>query len=220
MGAHGPRRHGHGGGGRSQCSTGPAGRSRQLGEDRRCSTHVGDHAPACQVVRVAGIEAEAELAFGGLNRLCERPSGNISSRLPVPQRSALETAFGLSAGTPADRFLVGLAVLSLLAEAAARQPVVCLIDDAQWLDRISAQTLSFVGRRLLAERVVLLAAVREPVVGDALADLPALRIEGLGDHDARTLLARGCPGRVDDRGARSYSGRIPGESTCAPGTST
>ncbi|KHO18543.1 AAA family ATPase [Mycolicibacterium setense] len=160
--------------------------------------YVGDHAPACQVVRVAGIEAEAELAFGGLNRLCE-PFRKHFDRLPVPQRSALETAFGLSAGTPADRFLVGLAVLSLLAEAAARQPVVCLIDDAQWLDRISAQTLSFVGRRLLAERVVLLFAVREPVVGDALADLPALRIEGLSDHDARTLLARGCPGRVDDR---------------------
>lgn len=160
--------------------------------------YVGDRAPACQVVRVAGVEAEAELAFGGLNRLCE-PFRKHFDRLPVPQRSALETAFGLSAGTPADRFLVGLAVLSLLAEAAARQPVVCLIDDAQWLDRISAQTLSFVGRRLLAERVVLLFAVREPVVGDALADLPALRIEGLGDHDARTLLARGCPGRVDDR---------------------
>lgn len=160
--------------------------------------YVGDHAPGCQVVRIAGIEAEAELAFGGLHRLCE-PFREHFDRLPVPQRSALETAFGLSAGTPADRFLVGLAVLSLLAEAAARQPVVCLIDDAQWLDRISAQILSFVGRRLLAERVVLLFAVREPVVGDALTDLPALRIEGLGDHDARTLLARGCPGRVDDR---------------------
>ncbi|WP_166906020.1 LuxR family transcriptional regulator [Mycobacterium sp. DL440] len=160
--------------------------------------HVGIHATRCRVVRVAGIEAEAELAFGGLHRLCA-PFRKHFDRLPVPQRSALETAFGLSAGTPPDRFLVGLAVLSLLADVAAQRPVVCLVDDAHWLDRISAQTLSFVGRRLLAERVVLLFAVREPADGDVLRDLPALQIEGLGDHDARTLLARGCPGRVDDR---------------------
>ncbi|MFV8162866.1 LuxR C-terminal-related transcriptional regulator [Mycobacterium sp. 134] len=156
------------------------------------------HAAGRRVVRIAGIEAEAEPAFGGLHRLCA-PFREHFHRLPVPQRSALETAFGLSAGTPPDRFLVGLAVLSLLADVAAKQPVVCLVDDAQWLDGISAQTLSFVGRRLQAERVLLLFAVREPADGDALKDLPALQIEGLGDHDARTLLAWGCPGRVDDR---------------------
>ncbi|WKG02168.1 LuxR family transcriptional regulator [Mycolicibacterium sp. HK-90] len=160
--------------------------------------YVSIHATGCRVVRVAGIEAEAELAFGGLHRLCA-PLRKHFDRLPVPQRSALETAFGLSAGTPPDRFLVGLAVLSLLADVASQQPVVCLIDDAQWLDQISAQTLSFVGRRLLAERVVLLFAVREPADGDALKDLSALQIEGLGDHDARTLLAWGCPGCIENR---------------------
>lgn len=183
----------------------PGGRSAALvlrGEAGIGKTALLDHvrlqAAGCRVARIAGIEAEAELAFGGLHRLCA-PFRKHFDRLPVPQRTALETAFGLSAGTPPDRFLVGLAVLSLLADVAAQRPLVCLVDDAQWLDRISAQTLSFVGRRLHAERVVLLFAVREPTDGDALKDLPALRIEGLGDHDARTLLAWGCPGRVENR---------------------
>ncbi|MDV3129512.1 LuxR family transcriptional regulator [Mycobacterium sp. 21AC1] len=156
------------------------------------------HASGCRVARVTGIEAEAELAFGGLHQLCAPLRGHFD-HLPGPQRAALETAFGLSAGSPPDRFLVGLAVLTLLADVAEDQPLVCLVDDAQWLDQISAQTLAFVARRLLAERVALLFAVRSPLRADALQDLSHLEVEGLGDHDARTLLASTAPGRVDDR---------------------
>ena len=105
-------------------------------------------------------------------------------RLPAPQRDALCVAFGLSAGNPPDRFLVGLAVLSLLADVAEERPLVCVVDDAQWLDRVSAQTLAFVARRLLAEPVVLVFAVREPTPGsdeDRLAGLPELAVTGLRD---------------------------------------
>lgn len=160
--------------------------------------YVADHAQGCRVVRIAGVEADAELAFGGLRHLCA-PFESQLDRLPAPQRAALQTAFGLSTGTPPDRFLVGLAALSLLADAAARTPLVFLIDDAQWMDQISAHTLSFVARRLMAERVGLLFAVREPVGVDALKDLPRLQVGGLDDHDARILLASGTPGRIDDR---------------------
>ncbi|MFV8050124.1 AAA family ATPase [Mycobacterium sp. 48b] len=160
--------------------------------------YVRNHAMGCRVTRIAGVEAEAELAFGGLHQLCA-PFQDHFGHLPVPQRAALETAFGLSPGVPPDRFLVGLAVLSLLADVAEQQPLMCLVDDAQWLDRISAQTLSFVARRLLAERVVILFAVRDSARGDALHEVPRLHIEGLDDHDARTLLALASPGRVDDR---------------------
>ena len=155
-------------------------------------------ASGCRILRVAGVEAEAELAFGGVHQLCA-PFSSRLGHLPEPQRAALEIAFGLSAGRPPDRFLVGLAVLSLLAEAAEAQPLVCLVDDAQWLDQISAHTLAFVARRLLAERVVLLFTARDPIQGLPLQDLPRLRIEGLDDHDSRTLLASAAPGRVDDR---------------------
>ncbi|WP_233152760.1 AAA family ATPase [Mycobacterium sp. NS-7484] len=160
--------------------------------------HVAEHAPGCRVARITGVEAEAELAFGALHQLCA-PFTDHLDRLPDPQRAALQAAFGFGGGAPPDRFLVGLAVLSLLADAAARKPVVCLIDDAQWLDQMSAHTLSFVARRLLAERVALVFAVREPVRVDALKELPRLQVEGLGEHDARALLAAGTPGRIDDR---------------------
>ncbi|MFC8796482.1 ATP-binding protein [Promicromonospora sp. NPDC057138] len=160
-------------------------------------SYVGDEASGCRVARVVGVEAEAELAFGGLHQLCA-PFRDHIDRLPEPQRVALETAFGLSAGTPPDRFLVGLAVLNLLADVAERQPLVCLVDDAQWLDQISAQTLAFVARRLLAERVLLLFAMR-PANGHPLLGLPHLEVEGLADHDARALLASVTPGRFDDR---------------------
>ena len=119
-------------------------------------------AKGCRIVWATGVEAEMELAFAGLHSLCTPLLGRLQ-RLPEPQRQALSTAFGLSAGPPPERFLVGLAVLSLLADAAEEQPLVCVVDDAQWLDRVSSQTLAFVARRLLAERVGLVFSVREQV---------------------------------------------------------
>lgn len=160
-------------------------------------SYVRDEAQGCRVARVVGVEAEAELAFGGLHQLCAPFRAHID-RLPGPQRLALETAFGLSAGAPPDRFLIGLAVLNLLADVAERQPLVCLIDDAQWLDQVSAQTLAFVARRLLAERVLLVFAMR-PADGHPLRGLPHLQIEGLADRDARALLSSMTPGRFDDQ---------------------
>ena len=112
---------------------------------------------ALRVVCAAGIEAELELAFAGLHQLCAPMLGRLE-RLPGPQREALRTTFGLSAGAVPDRFLIGLAVLSLLSEVADEQPLLCVIDDVQWLDRATAQTLAFVARRMLAEPVVLLLA--------------------------------------------------------------
>jgi hypothetical protein len=159
-------------------------------------------AEGCRVARIAGVESEMELAFAGLQGLCAPMLGRLG-RLPVPQRDALTTAFGLRAGPPPDRFLVGLAVLSLLADAAEEQPLVCVVDDAQWLDRVSVQTLGFVARRLLAERVRLVFAVREPGDEHELAGLPELVIGGRGTGCARR------PGRM--RGSRgSWSGRPGG----------
>ncbi|TYB66767.1 AAA family ATPase [Nonomuraea sp. PA05] len=155
-------------------------------------------AQGCRVTRAAGVESEMELAFGGLHQLCA-PFLDHLAKLPEPQRAALGTAFGLSAGTPPDRFLVGLAVLSLLADAAGQEPLVCLIDDAQWLDQVSAQTLAFVARRLLAERIALVIAVRDHHLGPELAGLPRLDVGRLSDGDARALLDSATPGRLDER---------------------
>jgi hypothetical protein len=130
-----------------------------------------DRASGCRIARVAGIESEIELAFAGLQQVCAPMLGRVEC-LPVPQREAVSTAFGLSAGHAPDRFLVGLAVLTLLADVAEEQPLVCLIDDAQWLDRASAQTLAFVARRLLAESVALVFATRPGGDDPALDDLP------------------------------------------------
>ncbi|MBP2326607.1 DNA-binding CsgD family transcriptional regulator [Kibdelosporangium banguiense] len=154
-------------------------------------------AAGCRIARAAGVESEMELAFAGLHQLCAPLMGYLS-RLPDPQRDALTIAFGLSTGSPPDRFLVGLAVLSLLAEAADEQPLVCVVDDAQWLDRVSAQTLAFVARRLFAERVALVFAVRTQTVDDQLAGLRELEIQGLRDDDARALLGSVVLGRVDE----------------------
>jgi hypothetical protein len=137
-------------------------------------------ASGCRIARVAGVESEMELAFAGLHQLCAAFLDRLE-RLPSPQRDALGTAFGVSAGEPPDRFLVGLAALSLLAEVAEDEPLVCLVDDAQWLDRVSVQTLSFVARRLLAERVALVFAVRESSEEQELAGLPEQTVEGLSD---------------------------------------
>ena len=138
-----------------------------------------------RIVRAVGVESEMELAFAALQQLCA-PLLDRLDRLPAPQQDALGVAFGLRAGDAPDRFLVGLAVLSLLAEAAEEQPLVCVIDDAQWLDRASAQALVFVARRLLAESVALMLVTRDP--GDELKGLPGLMVEGLRNGDARALL--------------------------------
>jgi DNA-binding NarL/FixJ family response regulator len=155
------------------------------------------HATGCRVVRAAGVESEMELAFAGLHQLCA-PFLERIERLPGPQRDALGTAFGLRAGEPSDRFLVGLAVLSLLSDVAEAQPLVCLLDDAQWLDQASAQVLGFVARRLAAESVVIIFAVRQPMEDGHLAGLPQLAVGPLGDADARDLLASAIPGRLDE----------------------
>ncbi|RSM58340.1 LuxR family transcriptional regulator [Actinoplanes sp. ATCC 53533] len=161
--------------------------------------HVG-RATGCRTLRAAGVESEMELAFAGLHQLC-LPVTGLLDRLPGPQRDALAVAFGLRAGTAPDRFLIGLAVLSLLAEAAEEQPLVCVVDDVQWLDRVSAQTLAFVARRLLAERVALVFAVRTATVGSGneLVGLRELVVRGLSDGDARALLESVVPGRLDER---------------------
>jgi DNA-binding CsgD family transcriptional regulator/tetratricopeptide (TPR) repeat protein len=155
-------------------------------------------ASGCRVVRASGVESEMELAFAGLHQLCA-PMLNYLERLPGPQRDALRIAFGLSTGEAPDRFLVGLAVLSLLAEVAEEQPLVCLVDDAQWLDQVSAQTLAFVARRLLAERVALVFAVRESGDEHQLEGLTELEVRGLSDLDARALLDTVMRGPVDER---------------------
>ena len=158
--------------------------------------YLAGQASGCRVVRALGVQSEMELAFAGLHQLCA-PMLSRLDRLPVPQREALRTAFGLAAGPAPDRFLVGLAVLSLLSEAAAERPLMCLVDDQQWLDSASAQALGFVARRLAAESVVLVFAARDP--GDELAGLPELAVEGLADGDARALLDSVLAGPLDAR---------------------
>src|SRR6516164_228586 len=155
-------------------------------------------AEGCRIARIAGVESEMELAFAGLHALCAPMLGRLGL-LPVPQREALNKAFGLSGGSAPDRFLVGLAVLSLLADAAEEQPLICIVDDAQWLDRVSVQMLAFVARRLLAERVGLVFALRESGDEHALEGLPELVIEGLAVGDAGRLLDATIPGSLDPR---------------------
>jgi DNA-binding CsgD family transcriptional regulator len=151
-----------------------------------------------RVARVTGIESEMELAFAGLHQLCG-PLLDGLARLPPPQRSALETVFGLAEGPRPDGFLVGLATLSLLSEAGQRQPLLCVIDDGQWLDHASAQAIALAARRLQADRVAMVFGVREPSQRDEFASLPQLGLGGLSDADARALLASGVAGRLDDK---------------------
>ena len=150
----------------------------------------------CRVARAPGVQSEMELAFAGLHQLCAPMLGHLD-RIPGPQQDALRTAFGLAAGPPPDRFFVGLAVLSLLSEVATEHPLICVIDDEQWLDRASAQALGFVARRLAADPVGLVFAAREP--GSELAGLPELEVDGLRDDDARALLASVLAGPLDAR---------------------
>jgi DNA-binding CsgD family transcriptional regulator len=156
------------------------------------------NASGCRIARAAGVESEMELAFAGVHQLCA-PMLSELEHLPGPQRDALSTAFGLSAGAAADRFLVGLAVLSLLSEVAEERPLVCVVDDAQWLDRASAQVLAFVARRLLAESVAMVFAVRDLSEDQELGSLPVMVVGGLSDADARALLDSATPGRLDER---------------------
>jgi len=151
-------------------------------------------ATGCQVARVAGVQSEMELAFAGVHQLCA-PMLDHAELLPEPQRDALRTAFGLAAGPPPDRFLVGLAVLGLLSEAAGEQPLICVVDDEQWLDRASAQALGFAARRLAADPVGVVFAAR--VSGDDLTGLPELLVEGLAEGDARVLLDSVLSGPLD-----------------------
>src|SRR5689334_1890630 len=158
--------------------------------------YVAGAAADMQVVRVAGVESEMELAFASLHLLCTPLLGRLG-HLPVPQREALAVAFGLRDGGTPDRFMVGLAVLTLLAQATGERPLLCLIDDAQWLDRASAQVLAFAARRLLAEPVGLVFAARDP--GEQLRGLTDLEVEGLPDDEARALLDSVIRYRLDER---------------------
>jgi DNA-binding CsgD family transcriptional regulator len=153
-------------------------------------------ASGLRVARAVGVDFEMELAFAGLHQLCT-PMLDRLGGLPEPQRDALGTAFGLTPGAPHDRFLVGLATLSLLSDVAGERPLVCLVDDAQWLDRASSETLAFVARRLFAESVALIFATRESK--DELTGLPELIVEGLRESDARDLLGSVVPGPLDER---------------------
>jgi DNA-binding CsgD family transcriptional regulator len=160
--------------------------------------YLQEQASGFRVARVAGVESEMELAFAGLHQFCAPMLSSLAS-LPEPQRSALHTVFGLSTGEVPDRLLVGLAVLGLLSEVAEEQPLLCLVDDAQWLDQASAQALAFVARRLLAEPVALVFAVRDPAEEQQWRGLPRLKVEGLRDADARGLLDAVALGRLDER---------------------
>jgi DNA-binding CsgD family transcriptional regulator len=160
--------------------------------------YLAQHSPRCGIARAAGVESEMELAYAGCQQLCA-PFLDRVDRLPGPQRDALATAFGLRNGDAPDRFLVGLAVLSLLSEVAEDRPLVCIVDDAQWLDAASAQALAFVARRLGAESVGLVFAVREPSGERRFEGLPELAVGGLDDRDAHELLATVVTGPLDER---------------------
>jgi hypothetical protein len=197
-----------------------AGESRALvvrGEPGAGKTALLDYlaagATGCRVARAPGVQSEMELAFAALHQLCA-PMLDRLDLLPDPQREALGTAFGIMSGPPPDRFLIGLAVLSLLSDTAGKMPLVCLIDDQQWLDRASAQVLAFVARRLDAESVGLVFAVRAAArtAGEELAGLPVLEVDGLGEGDARALLESVFTGPVDAR----VLGRIVAETRGNP----
>jgi hypothetical protein len=154
-----------------------------------------ESAPDLRVVRAAGVESEMELAYASLHQLCG-PLLNRISRLPVPQRRALEVVFGLSDGDAPDRFLVALAVLGLLSGVSGDRPVLCVIDDAQWLDHASALSLAFVARRLLADPVGLVFAARK---AGELQSVPELEVRGLVNGDAQALLGSAVMFKLDEQ---------------------
>jgi DNA-binding CsgD family transcriptional regulator/tetratricopeptide (TPR) repeat protein len=154
-------------------------------------------ASGLRIAEIEGIQAEMELAFAGIDRLCA-PMLNSLEVLAEPQQHALRVAFGLASGKAPDRFLVALAVLNLLSATAEQRPLLCLLDDAQWLDAVSLEALGFVARRLSAEPIAMIFSLREPTTTRALEGLPHLSVEGLDESDARALLARSVPGLLDD----------------------
>jgi DNA-binding CsgD family transcriptional regulator len=160
--------------------------------------YLAEQASGWRVVHAAGVQAEMELAFAGLHQLCGPLLDGLGG-LPGPQRDALREAFGLENGGVPDPFRVALAVLTLLAGAAEERPLACVVDDVQWLDLASRQALAFVARRLLAEQIAMVFAVREPSEPDELEGLPELSVSGLGEEDARTILASGISGPMDTR---------------------
>ncbi len=157
-----------------------------------------ERASGCCLARAAGVESEMELAFAALHQLCA-PFLDRLERLPGPQRDALSTAFSLRNGATPDRFAVGLAVLSLLSEVAGERPLVCVVDDAHWLDRPSAQALAFVARHLAAKPAAVVFAVRESGDEQHLTGLAELVVRGLTDGDARALLSSAVTGPLDER---------------------
>src|SRR6201989_3562927 len=160
--------------------------------------YAAEQAPGVRVAQIAGVESEMELPYAGLHQLCAPMVDRLAS-LPEPQSVALRIAFGLSSGDSPDRFLVALATLGLMSADAEERPLLCVVDDLQWLDEASARVLGFVARRLLAESVALVFAVREPSCDHQLVGLPELSLRGLQDADARALLERVVPGRIDAR---------------------
>ncbi len=160
--------------------------------------YVARQASGLRVERVTGVEAEMELPYAGIHQLSAPMLPRLDA-LPQPQQDGLRVALGLASGQVPERFLVGLAVLGLLSAEAEERPLVCLVDDAQWLDAASGLILGFVARRLLAESVAIVVAVREPTARHDFDGLPDLLLRGLPDEDARTLLKRAVPGPLDDR---------------------
>lgn len=152
-----------------------------------------------RAVHAAGVESETQFAFAGLHQLCA-PLVDRANALPDPQQTALGVAFGMRGGAAPDRFLVGLATLNLLAEVAEEGPLLCLVEDAQWLDQASAEVLAFVARRLVAERIVLMFALRDPNDRDVrpFVGLPELQLDGLEKTDAQALLAAAVGTPLDD----------------------
>jgi len=164
-----------------------------------------------QVAQLTGAEAEMELPFAAVHQFCATLPDRLDA-LPAPQRNALGVALGLVAGEVPDRFLVGLALLSLLSAVAAERPLLCLVEDAQWLDAASAQVFGLVARRVRAEAVAIVVAVRTPVAEHDFDGLPELGLEGLPEQDARALLASVVAGRLDSR----VAGRIVAETRGNP----
>src|SRR5689334_16286077 len=166
-------------------------------------------APEFRIAWTVGVQAEMELPFAAAQQLCA-PFLDITDRLPQPQHDALDVAFGLSTGPAPNEFLVGLAILGLLAEVAEEQPLLCVVDDAHWLDSASARALAFVGRRRLAEKIALVFATRE--LGEELRGLPDIEVRGLSDGDANTLLSSVVPSLLDEQ----VRGRIVSETRGNP----
>ena len=160
--------------------------------------YIARQASGFRVAEVTGVEAEMELPFAGIHQLCAAMLDRLDA-IPAPQRDALRVALGLTSGEVPERFLVGLAVLSMLAAVAEERPLLCLVEDAQWLDGASSQILGLVARRVRAESVGIVVAMREPAAEHDFAGLPELHLEGLPEQDAGVLLRGAVMGRLDRR---------------------